>query len=86
MAFVAKVDAVEAVAVGSRTAAGGALLALNKSACIDGDLKTVILIFTLRNCTVFAFSGRFIGRPQTFVEPQLRLKMHFYTRKMQFET
>ena len=29
--------------------------------------------------------GQFIGRPQTFVELQLRFKLHFYTRKMQFE-
>ena len=30
--------------------------------------------------------SRFIGRPQTFVELQLHFKLHFYTRKMQFET
>ena len=30
--------------------------------------------------------GQFIGRPQTFVELQLRFKLHFYTKKMQFET
>ena len=30
--------------------------------------------------------GQFIGRPQTFVELQLCFKLHFYTRKMQFET
>ena len=30
--------------------------------------------------------GQFIGRPQTFVELQLRFKLHFYTMKMQFET
>ena len=30
--------------------------------------------------------GQFIGRPQTFVELQLRFNLHFYTRKMQFET
>ena len=30
-------------------------------------------------------SGQFIGRPQTFVELQLRFKLHFYTKKMQFE-
>ena len=31
-------------------------------------------------------SGQFIGRPQTFVELQSRFKLHFYTKKMQFET
>ena len=31
-------------------------------------------------------SGQFICRPQTFVELQLRFKLHFYTKKMQFET
>ena len=29
--------------------------------------------------------GQFIGRPQTFVELQLRFKQHFYTKKMQYE-
>ena len=31
-------------------------------------------------------SGQFIGRPQTFVELQLRFKLHFPSVKMQFET
>ena len=33
-----------------------------------------------------ACSGQFISRPQTFVKLQLRFKLHFYTKKMQFET
>ena len=31
-------------------------------------------------------SGQFIGRPQTFVELQLRFKLHFLSVKMQFKT
>ena len=31
-------------------------------------------------------SGQFISRPQTFLELQLRFKLHFYTKKMPFET
>ena len=30
-------------------------------------------------------NGQFIGRLQTFVELQFRFKLHFYTKKMQFE-
>ena len=30
--------------------------------------------------------GQFIGRPQTFLELQLRFKLHFPSVKMQFET
>ena len=29
-----------------------------------------------------AYRGQFIGHPQTFVELQLRFKLHFYTKKM----
>ena len=29
--------------------------------------------------------GQFIGRPHTFVELQLRFKLHFFNKKMQFE-
>ena len=29
-------------------------------------------------------TSQFIGRQQTFVELQLRFKLHFYTKKMQF--
>ena len=30
--------------------------------------------------------GQFIGRLQTFVELQLCFKLHFYIKKMKFET
>ena len=39
-----------------------------------------------KNTQLSPSSSQFIGRPQTFVELQLRFKLHFYTKKMQFET
>ena len=38
------------------------------------------------NINVRMTHGQFIGRPQTFVELQLRSKLHFLSVKMQFET
>ena len=33
-----------------------------------------------------ATCGQFFSPPQTFLELQLRFKLHFYTKKMQVET
>jgi len=43
------------------------------------------LRYELRKWKYSVCRGQFIGLPQTFVELQLRFKLHFYTRKMQFE-
>ena len=52
------------------------------------EVHVTCLTFTDVNFLLnwFVTCGQFIGRPQTFLELQLRFKLHFPSVKMQFET